>query len=164
MRRPMLALALLAAATLLPAPAQGQFFIGGHGSFTDYQGGGGGGGIRAGLDLPVLPLDIMGATDWFSMTCDEGQDGCSLWGATLDVNLRLPIPIVRPYLTGGLSYRSAKQGGELGDLSGTGANIGVGVDVNIVVRLFLDWRYEFFSEDEKALEGSVARLGINFKL
>jgi len=35
MRRPMLALTLLAATALLPAPARVQFFVGGHAAWTD---------------------------------------------------------------------------------------------------------------------------------
>jgi len=120
--------------------------------------------VRLGVDLPVLPLDIMGIGEWFSPSCSEGSDGCSFWGATLDANLRLPIPVIRPYLTGGLSYRSASPGGESEDVSGTGVNGGVGVDVKLVIRVFLDWRYEYFGDDKKELEGSVVRLGINFNL
>jgi opacity protein-like surface antigen len=67
---------------------------------------------------------------------------------------------VRPYVTGGLSYRDGDRGGELGSKSESGLNLGLGVDVDLGVRVFGDWRYEFLEE----LEGSVVRLGLNFNL
>jgi opacity protein-like surface antigen len=160
MRRTLLLPALVGLALAIPHTVQGQFFLGGHAAFTTYQDGGAGGGARLGLNLPVLPLDIVGVAELFSPSCSEGRDGCSLWGASLDANLRLPIPLVRPYVTGGLSYRDGDRGGELGSKSESGLNLGLGVDLNLGVRLFADWRYEFLDE----FEGSVVRLGLNFNL
>ncbi len=161
MRLAMLLPALVALALAIPQDAEAQFFLGAHAAFTDYQDGGAGAGARVGLDLPVLPLDIVGVAEFFSPSCSEGNDGCSLWGASLDANLRLPIPLVRPYLTGGLSYRDANLGGDLGSVSKSGLNLGLGVDVNLGVRIFGDWRYEWLDDE---IEGSVIRLGLNFNL
>lgn len=146
---------------LLPGAAAGQFSLGGHLAWTDYQDGGMGGGARVGLDIPVLPVDVVGTGEWFSPKCRPNRDGCSLWGATLDANVRLPFPLVRPYVTGGLSYRKADLGGDRGDESDSGLNLGVGVDVSLGVRAFADWRWEFLKAD---LEGWIARLGLNFNL
>ena len=156
--------ALLVLALGAARPAQGQFFLGGHAAWTSYQDGGLGGGARLGLDLPVLPVDILGVAEFFSPSCEPGRDGCSFWGATLDANVRLPIPLVRPYLTGGLSFRSADLSSDEGKVDGTGFAVGGGLDVALVIRIFADYRYEFFENEKRALEGSVVRLGINFNL
>jgi opacity protein-like surface antigen len=160
MRSALWVLPLVGLAIAVPHEAEAQFFLGGHAAYTTYQDGGWGGGARAGLDIPVLPLDIMGAVELFSPSCPEGRDGCSLWGASLDANLRLPIPLVRPYITGGLSYRDGDRGGELGSASESGLNLGLGVDVNLGIRIFADWRYEFLGEFEEGL----LRAGLNFNL
>jgi hypothetical protein len=159
MRTAFLALAALTAAAV-PQAARAQFFLGGHVGYTTYQGGGMGGGAQVGLDLPVLPVDIEGNVEWFSPSCDEGRDDCSLRGATLDANIRLPLPLVRPYLTGGLSYRDGNLGGDLGSKNETGVNAGVGIDVNIGIRIYGDYRYEFLDD----FEGAVLRAGLIFNL
>ena len=99
--------------------------------------------------------------EWFSPSCQEGNDGCSLWGGSLDVNARLPIPIVRPYLTGGWSFREFGLGGDGGDVSKNGLNLGGGLDVNLGIRIFADGRYEWLGE---GYDGVVVRLGLNFNL
>lgn len=154
-------LLLLAGLTLTPPrTVEAQFFIGGHAAYTTYLDGGWGGGARAGLDLPVFPLDILGNVEFFSPSCPEAREGCSLWGASLDANLRLPIPLVRPYVTGGLSYRDGDLGGDRGSTNKSGLNLGLGVDVNLGIRIFADWRYEFLGE----LETGLVRAGLNFNL
>ncbi len=161
MRRLALALSLSLLLAFIPGTASAQFFLGGHAAYTDYQDGGLGGGIRAGWDLPVLPIDVLGVVEWFSPSCQEGNDGCSLWGGSLDVNARLPIPIVRPYLTGGWSFREFGLGGDGGDVSKNGLNLGGGLDVNLGIRIFADGRYEWLGE---GYDGVVVRLGLNFNL
>ena len=165
MRRRVLAVLPLVLAALLPGSAAGQFFWGGHAAYTGYQDGGTGAGLHLGLDFPLLPVDVVGSAEWFSPSCRADREGCSLWGATLDANLRLPIPLVRPYLTGGLSYRKFGLGGELGSQDKSGINLGVGVDVNLGIRAFADWRWEFLGESEaQEFGGWVGRIGLNFNL
>jgi len=152
---------LIAVFCLAPRPAEAQFIIGAHAAYSDYQDGGLGGGARLGLDLPVLPIDVVGVAEFFSPSCTDDNNGCSLWGATLDANFRLPIPVFRPYLTGGISYRNGKASDDVESTSSSGLNLGVGIDVNIVFRIFADYRYEFLASD---FEGSVVRAGLIFNL
>jgi opacity protein-like surface antigen len=152
---------LFVGASLTPQAAQGQFIIGAHAAWSGYAEGSPGAGARLGWDLPVLPIDFVGVAEFFSPNCPANTTGCSFWGATLDANLRLPIPMIRPYLTGGLSYRSGKLREDAESESSSGVNIGVGLDVRIVVRIFADYRYEFLTND---LEGPVARAGLIFNL
>jgi hypothetical protein len=157
----------LAAGMLVAAPAdeaKAQFLWGAHVPYAlDTFDGAFGIGGRLGYDLPVLPIDIVGVGEVFFPDC--GANDCSLWGASAEANLRLPIPIVRPYLTGGLGYRSLSRprsdGNGTEDLSATGVSLGLGVDFNLAaVRLFVDGRYEWYDED--VVSQPIFRAGILF--
>ena len=108
-------------------------------------------GGRIGWDLPVLPIDIVGVGEYFFPDC--GAEDCSFWGGSADVNVRLPIPIVRPYLVGALVYRKVTglqtSTDTVDSFDATGVGAGIGLDFNLMaVRAFLDGRYEWLGEDQ----------------
>ena len=164
-------LMFLALFALVPADhAEGQLYFGGHiayatGADTDavdldpvFDGldGAVGVGGRIGWDLPVLPVDILAAGEYFFPDC--GAEDCAMYGGTLEALVRLPIPLVRPYALGGLVWRSWDAGDE--DGSSTGFDAGLGIDLHLLaVRVFLDARYEFLDDPQ---EQWVLRLGVNF--
>jgi hypothetical protein len=120
-------------------------------------------GGRVGWDLPVLPIDIVGVGEYFFPDC--GAEDCSFWGGSVEANVRLPIPIVRPYVLGGLAYRKISgletSTDTVDSFDGTGVSAGIGLDFDLLaVRAFLDGRYEWLGEDQ--LEQFVVRVGVVF--
>jgi hypothetical protein len=153
----------LAVAALLPGAATAQVYWGAHAVHAaDAFGGATGAGVRAGVDLPVLPFDLIGSAEYFFPDCGNDQSDCSLHGLTLDANLRMVIPVVRPYAVAGLSHRRASAGDDAPDQESTGLALGAGVDVALGgVRLFGEGRYEFLDAPERQF---LWRLGVLFGL
>lgn len=153
---------LAAGSMLVPAPAAAQVSVGVHGVHAaDAFGGATGAGLRAGLDIGLLPFAVFASAEKFFPDCPSGSSGCSLAGFTLDANFRMTIPVVRPYVTGGLVWRDFSVGGEDGfDDSASGVALGVGADVRLgQVGVFGEGRYEFLKAPERQY---VFRLGVLF--
>jgi len=150
---------VLIGALLVPASGSSQVFGGAYGAWAqDSFDGTYGLGAMLGFDFPLFPVDVFGSGEWFNPDCD----GCSLNGWALGANLRLPLPLIRPYLTGGWVWRDAK--GDVGAadpfaLGGyDGAFGGIGVDVALAgIRLFVEGRYEYLKDDLKQV---TARGGV----
>ena len=163
--RPTLRAAALGAlaVALLPVAATAQVFWGAHAVHAaDAFGGATGAGVRAGVDLPVLPFDLVGSAEYFFPDCPNDRSDCGLHGLTLDANLRMVIPLVRPYAVAGLAHRRISPGGDLPDEESTGLALGAGVDVALGgVRIFGEGRYEFLNAPEKQF---FYRLGVLFGL
>ena len=148
---------------ILPAETSGQLRVGSYlvhaaNSF----GGASGVGLRAGVAVPVLPLDIMASWARFSPKCPPGESDCELTGLTLEANFRIPVPVIHPYVSGGIAYRrlGPVQPGEEADALGPG--VGAGVDVGLArFHLFGEARYEWVDAPEKQL---LWRLGILFDI
>lgn len=148
-------------AFLVPASAHAQLFGGIYGAYASdsFDGSIGVGGL-IGLDIPILPVDIYGGGTAFFPDC-EGD--CELSEFTLGVNVRLPLPLVRPYLTTGVTWRDVEVSGatipEVGN-DDTGLFAGLGVDLAFSwVRVFAEGRYEFM-EDALGDEQLVFRGGV----
>lgn len=92
-------------------------------------------GGRLVVSPPVFPIALVGSAQYYFTDCPSGVD-CSLWTAEGIVQLGLPLPIVRPYVLGGLQYRKDEGG------SSNGAVLGVGVQLNFVVSVFLEGMLE----------------------
>jgi hypothetical protein len=114
------------------------------------------------VDLPVFPFDLIGSAEYFFPECDIDQSDCGLHGLTLDANLRMVIPLLRPYGVVGLSHRRVSAGGDVPEEESTGLALGAGVDIAIGgLRLFGEGRYEFLDAPERQF---IWRLGILFGL
>lgn len=155
--------ALLLSALFLglpPVPASGQVSLGVHGvSATDAFGGAQGAGGRLLFSLPLFPVDIMASAETFFPDC--GDLDCSLRGLSIDASMDLlPLPVVRPYVTGGFTIRRYDSGLGEGTREAQGPNLGAGVQVGLSgLRIFGEGRYEFLRAPERQ---TVFRLGVLF--
>jgi hypothetical protein len=162
-RRPLVWMPLMLSVLLLgllAGPLSGQVSLGVHGvSATDAFGGTQGVGGRLAFSLPLLPVDFMASAETFFPDC--GDLDCSLRGVSLDASMDLlPLPVVRPYVTGGFTIRRFDTGLGEGTREARGLNAGAGVNVGLAgLRLFGEGRYEFFRAPERQ---TVFRLGILF--
>ena len=104
-------------------------------------------GGRLVVSPPVFPISLVGSGDYYFTDCPAGAD-CSLWTAQGHVTLGLPLPVVRPYVLGGVQYRKDEAD------STTGAVIGAGVQLNFVVSLFLEGQMEL-ADPVSGLPGSL---------
>lgn len=147
----LLALALLAVSA--PAAVDAQFRVGGHAAHAGNAFGGSSGlGVRAGFDLPFAPLGVTASAEYFFPDCASEADGCGLRGYGVDANFRMVLPVVRPYVSGGLVYRRLAPGGGLDARTHSGLAAGAGVDVSLsAVRAFGEGRYEFVSPVRQAV-------------
>jgi len=167
MRTPVVALALgLATLLLPPSPARAQFSYGGHlVEARDAFGGARGLGARAGVSVPLLPVRAYGSAEYFRPDCGP-LERCGFSGVSLDLNYAiLPLPLVSPYLTGGLVMRrvdpapadASGEGGE-GAFTDRGMHLGVGMTAGVSgFRLFGEARYEFVQAPERQF---VVRIGL----
>ena len=157
--------ALLGALFLVLGPGSGaaQLRLGGHlVTAHDAFDGTLGIGVRAGLDPPVLPFELMASGEYFFPDCPPGVTGCGLYGLTVDANFRIVFPLVRPYLQAGLAYRNVDPAAPNEDESVIGPALGAGVDVGLSgIRIFGEGRYEFVDAPEKQF---VWRLGALFEV
>lgn len=144
---------------LFPSPSEAQFRWGGHMVHAARSfGGATGAGLRAGIDVPVMPLDLVASGEYFFPDCPQGMGGCGLQGITLDANFRMLTPLVRPYGTGGLAYRRLSPGGEAPSQTESGIALGVGIDASLgTLRGFGEARWEFVGAPRNQL---VWRLGV----
>lgn len=152
---------VLAAAAMCAAPprAQAQLNPGVHvARATDSFGGANGVGASVELSFPVFPIDIFVAGDYFFPDCGTAKD-CSFSGGSADLHLKLPIPVLTPYATGGLVYRRTDDGLGGGAVAKTGYGGGVGVHLGaLVLGAYAEVRYEVVDPDDQV----VFRIGLRF--
>ncbi len=150
---------VLLGGVLVPGSARAQAFWGVHGAWAqDSFDGTSGVGAELGLDIPVLPLDVFGAGTWFFPDCDD----CDLKGWSLGVNYRvLPLPLLRPYVTGGVTWRDVEDPINGLVIEDSGAFVGVGLDLALAgFGVFAEGRYEFLDGD---LGQAVLRAGVRIR-
>ncbi|HZD06191.1 MAG TPA: hypothetical protein VE173_14870 [Longimicrobiales bacterium] len=133
---------------------------------TDIFDGATGVGGQIAVNLPALPVTFRGAVDRFFPDCPEGSSGeatdCGAWGFTVDANLALPMPILHPYLSGGLVRRSVDLGDPLAEIDEvrTGVALGGGLELDVLgVGAFGEARYELRNGPDDEF---VFRLGVVF--
>lgn len=156
MRRLLLTLTAAAASLVLSQPASAQLPIkyGIQGalqtSVADATGldGSFGLGARVALQPPLLPIGVVGQGVYYFPDCDD----CSYLTYSLAAQLRLPLPMVSPYAIGGWQFRRSSAG----DASNTesGPMVGIGVQLNLGVSLFLEGTMEFNDLPEGLPEGT----------
>lgn len=97
-------------------------------------------GARAAFQPPLLPVGALAeATYYFP----EGDDFSYLTYG-LAAQLRLPTPMISPYAIAGWQWRRSEAMGVSNTESG--AVLGVGVQLNVAVSLFLEGSFEFNEE------------------
>jgi len=156
MTRGFLFLALaLPAVFSLPPEAHAQVKPGLHlARAADSFGGVNGVGGSLQLSLPVLPVDLFLAGEYFFPNCDD----CSFWGGSADVHLTLPVPMLTPYAAAGLVLRNT----DASDTRVRTGGLGLGAGLNLstlLVGAYAEGRYEFMDGSGDQL---VFRLGLRF--
>ncbi len=146
---------------LSPGGLDGQLLsVGGQISHANKQFNGSTGiGARLALGLPVIPVEITGAAEYFFPDC--GGNDCTYWGANGHILLKIPTVMpVKPYGGVGIGYQSISQDfGDDGDETGTNLVLGVELGATPRVSPFIELRYELLSELSDQL---VVSLGIVF--
>ncbi len=132
-------------ALIAPVPTDGQLVGGVFGARArDSFGGANGFGAEVGVSLPLIPLDVFGAGTWFSPSCN----GCDLSGWSLGMRLRVfPLPVLRPYVTFGRTWRDLEDPGNGLALDDDGLFAGAGLEFALPgFGLFAEGRYEFLTQ------------------
>ncbi len=97
-------------------------------------------GARVVFQAPVLPIGLVGQGTYYF---PEGDDfGYSTY--SIAAQFVISTPLLSPYGLGGWQWRRTSIGGTSSTESG--AMIGVGVEVNLGISLFLEGTYEFTEE------------------
>jgi len=105
-------------------------------------------GARAMLDPPLLPVALVASGTYYFTDSDE-----SVWTGTLAGQLRIPLPIIKPYVTAGYQVRPK----DAADNSTNGFMVGAGLQLDLALSLFLEGGLELGDEiDLSALGGSAA--------
>ena len=144
MRRLLLTLSVAFACVALAQPVNAQFKFGIQGAAKttlddpNLQGTVGA-GARLMLDPPHFPLALVGSGVYYFPDC--GATDCSDWTASIAAQLRLPTPVISPYVLGGWHIRRSETGGVSSDESGP--LVGIGVQLNLGLSLFLEGTMEF---------------------
>ena len=146
MRRMLLTLSTVFALVALAAPVDAQFNFGAQGAVitgvddlnnlsNTY-----GLGARVGFQAPLLPIGVLGqGVYYFPDAADFSYSTYSL-----AASFRISTPMISPYGLGGWQWRRTSTGGASN--TENGAMIGVGVELNLGVSLFLEGTYEFTEE------------------
>jgi hypothetical protein len=117
-------------------------------------------GARVALQPPVLPVGLVAQGVYYFPDC-AGFD-CSYMTYSLAAQLRLPLPMVSPYAIGGWQWRRA--GFEGDSDTGDGPMIGIGVQLDLGLALFLEGSMEFndlpdgvpdFDNDPIVIKGGI---------
>lgn len=152
MRRFMYAISAVFALAVVAQPADAQLKFGGHLALStgvdeltvngvDATGLDGtfGLGARAMVDPPLLPVGgYVSGTYYFP----EGD--ISYWTATAAAQLRLPMPVVKPYALAGWQVRKMEDDSENGPM------LGLGLQLDFMMSVFLEATFEFHDEIEAA--------------
>jgi len=169
--------------------------INGSTALQDVYGAGFGGGVHLDIQLAMLSLRISGDYLSFSPDNDEYQKGLqnligsaatqftieggglTMWSGTLNAKMPiLPLPVIKPYLTGGVGFASLnvadakvmQNGVETKAYPGfpsvtkTAWNVGAGVDLSIGVTLFLEVKYVWVMTDPETSTMFPVTIGITF--
>lgn len=121
-------------------------------------------GGQVAVRSPAFPVTLRLAVDRFFPDCPDiegaSNDDCGAWGLTLDANLAFPMPVLRPYASGGLVRRSIDLGSSLGDAAEAGIALGGGLELGLLgLNAFAEARYEILDSVD---DGWIFRLGLLF--
>jgi len=99
-------------------------------------------GARVGFQAPLLPIGVLGqGVYYFPDAADFSYSTYSLAGS-----FRISTPLISPYALGGWQWRRTTSAGTTSTESG--AMLGVGVQLNLGVSLFLEANWEFHEGDD----------------
>ena len=153
MRRLLLTLSTAFALVVLAVPADAQFNFGVQGAAItavddlstilpgapDFSGTFGL-GARVAFQPPLSPIGVVGQGTYYFPDADDFNYSTY----SLAAKFRLSTPVVSPYALGGWQWRRTSTGGTSN--TENGAMLGLGVELNFGVSLFLEGNYEFTEE------------------
>lgn len=97
-------------------------------------------GARVAFQPPLSPIGVIGqGTYYFPDAADYSYSTYSL-----AARFRLSIPVITPYALGGWQWRRTSSAGASN--TENGAMLGVGVQLNFGISVFLEGNYEFHEE------------------
>ena len=99
-------------------------------------------GPRVIVAPPLFPVGLVGQGVYYF---PEGDGSYMTYG--LGAILRLPLPMVSPYAIGGWQWRRSGNGTTNTE---SGPTVGLGVQLNLAVSIFLEGTLEFNDEDPTA--------------
>jgi hypothetical protein len=97
-------------------------------------------GARVVFQAPVLPIGLVGQGTYYFPDVDD-YDYSTF---SVAARFRLSTPLISPYGLGGWQWRRTSTGGT--STTESGAMLGVGVELNLGISLFLEGTYEFTEE------------------
>jgi hypothetical protein len=116
-------------------------------------------GARAGVDVPILPVQVVGVGEYFFPDCGAGD--CGLKGASLEANVALPLPILAPYVSLGWAWRELDPVTEDPSVNDSGPTVGLGTRLGLgSLAPFFEARYEFVEAPE---EQFLLRFGLQYQ-
>jgi len=102
--------------------------------------------VFGGLESGLLPVGVRVDGSFVHLPVKFGAGHDNLWSATANLTLKIPAPLVTPYLIGGAGYYYADVSPALGpSTSKFGLNVGAGATVHIplLFAVFGEFRYHY---------------------
>ena len=97
-------------------------------------------GARVGFQAPLLPIGVLGQGIYYFPDADD----LSYSTYSLAARFRISTPLLSPYGLGGWQWRRTSSAGTSN--TENGAMLGVGVELNLGISLFLEANWEFHDE------------------
>jgi hypothetical protein len=127
----------------------------------DPYGWGWGAGAHLDIEIPVVRFRVSGDYQLFLPEKNTGAENTKLFSGTANVQLPiLPLPVVKPYVTGGVGIATLTAG----DNSDTNPsiNVGAGVNFSFILTAFAEVRYNWILTEGKATGYIPLTVGITF--
>ena len=127
----------------------------------DPYGWGWGVGAHLDIDIPVVSFRLSGDYQLFLPEKNSGADNVKLFSGTANAKLPvLPLPVVKPYVTGGVGFASLTVGDE--SKTKPSLNVGAGVDFSFILTAFAEVRYNWILTEGKTTGYIPLTVGLTF--
>lgn len=127
----------------------------------DPYGWGWGGGAHLDIDITVVSFRVSGDYQLFLPEKNSAAPNLKLISATANVKFPfLPLPVVKPYLTGGGGFARLSGGGA--DDTKPSFNVGAGVDLSFILTAFAEVRYNWILTEGESTGYIPLTVGVTF--
>jgi len=127
----------------------------------DPYGWGWGGGAHLDIDITVISFRVSGDYQLFLPEENSAAPNIKLISGTANVKFPLlPLPVVKPYLTGGVGLARLS----VGDANETNPsfNVGAGVDFSLIITAFAEVRYNWILTEGESTGYIPLTVGVTF--
>lgn len=117
--------------------------------------------IFGGVNLPLLPLAVRidGSLAHLSPQGFDGHD--NLWSGTANLVYKFSVPIVTPYLIGGMGYYYTNvESGTSGSKFGLNAGAGAQLHIPLLFSVFGEIRYHYVVNGAHAIQYAPLTFGV----